>query len=102
MWEDPMIFKLKRFLNGMPHAHIQVEGKNFELLPFRARWRQCPGILLASTLVHIMVATFMQSFDWSLPSGLQPMDLDMSEREGVGHVLAHPLTAIPKARLSIL
>jgi len=48
-----------------------------------------------------MVATFMQSFDWSLPNGLQPMDLDMSEGEGVGHVLAHPLIAIPKTRLSM-
>jgi len=85
----------------MPHANMQFEGKIFEVLPFRARRRQCPGILLASTLVHIMVATFLQSFDWSFPNGLQPMDLDMLEGEGIGHVLAHPLTAIPKPHLSI-
>jgi len=101
MWEDPMTFKPERFLDGMPHAHMQVEGKNFELLPFGAGRRKCPGMMLASTLVHIMVATFMQSFDWSLPNGLQPMDLDMSESEGIGHVRAHPLIAIPMTRLSI-
>jgi len=99
-WEDPMTFKPERFLDGMPYSHMQVEGKNFELLPFGAGRRQCPGIMLASTLVHIMVATFMQSFDWSLPNGLQPTDLDISE--GAVNVLAHPLIAIPKARLSIL
>jgi len=96
-----MTFKPERFLDGMPHAHMQVEGNSFEYLPFGVGRRQCPGIMLASTLVHIMVATFMQSFDWSLPNGLQPVDLNMSEGEGISHVLAHPLTAIPKARLSI-
>jgi len=100
-WEDPMTFKPERFLDGMPHANIQYEGKNFEVLPFGAGRRQCAGILLASTFIHIIVATFMQSFNWSLPNGLQPKDLDMSADEGVGHVLAHPLIAIPKARLSI-
>jgi len=100
-WEDPTTFKPERFLDGMTHAHIQVEGQNFELLPFGSGRRQCPGIMLASTLVHIMVATFVQSFDWSLPNGLEPMDLDMSEAEGAVNVLAHPLIAIPKARLSI-
>jgi len=101
MWEDPMTFKPERFLEGMPHAHLQVDGKNFEVLPFGSGRRQCPGIMLASTMVHIIVANFMQSFDWSLPNGLPPMDLDMSEGEGIGHVLAHPLMAILRARLSI-
>jgi len=34
MWEDPLNFKLERFLDGMPHANIHFEGQNFELLPF--------------------------------------------------------------------
>jgi len=58
-WEDPMTFKPERFLDGMPHAHMHVEGKKFEVLPFGAGWRQCPCIMLASTMVHIMVAIFM-------------------------------------------
>jgi len=101
IWEDPLTFKPERFLDGMPHANMKFEGKNFEVLPFGAGRRQCPGIMLASTLVHIMVATFIQSFDWSLPNGLQPKDLDMSQAEGIGHVRADPLIAILKARLSI-
>lgn len=85
----------------MSCAHIQFEGQNFELLLFESRWRQCPSIMLASTLIHILVATFVQSFDWSLSNGLQPIDLDMSTLEGVVNVLAHPLIAIPKTCLSI-
>jgi len=85
----------------LPYAHIQLEGKFFEFLPFRAKQKQCLGIMLASTLVHNMVATFMQSFDWSLPDGLQPKDLDMLNSGGFLHVLAHPLIAIPKACIFI-
>lgn len=35
IWKDSMVFKPKRFLHGMPHANTNVEGKSFELLPFR-------------------------------------------------------------------
>jgi len=101
IWKDPTIFKPERFLDGMPYANIEFKGKHFELLPFGSGRRACAGIVLGTTLVHILVASFLQSFDWVLPNDLQPTELDMSEAEGVGHILRHSLTAIPKARLSI-
>jgi len=101
IWKDPTVFQPERFLDGMPHADTDFKGKHFELLPFGMGRRACPGIALASTLVHIMIASLLQSFDWSLPNDLQPRELDLSEAKGLGHLLAHPLIAIPKARLSI-
>jgi len=34
MWDNPLTFKPERFLDGMPHANMKFEGKNFEVLPF--------------------------------------------------------------------
>jgi len=101
IWKDPTIFKPERFLHGMPYANTDFKGKHFEFLPFGSGRHSCAGIELASTLLHIVVASFLQYFDWSLPNDLQPIELDMSEAEGVGHILGHSLAAIPKARLSI-
>nr|AHI15953.1 flavonoid 3',5'-hydroxylase [Pohlia nutans] len=101
VWEDPLEFKPERFLDGMPHANVDYQGNHFELLPFGSGRRLCPGMVLGTTMVHILVATLLHSFDWTLPNGLQPMDLDMSEAEGILNVLAKPFRAIPKARLSI-
>lgn len=101
IWKDPLVFKPERFLEGTPNAKVTFEGKHFRILPFGSGQRACPGIALATTLVHIMIATLLQSFDWSLPNGLQNIDLDMSEVDGVGHKRAQPLIVVPKARLSI-
>ncbi|KAG0567788.1 hypothetical protein KC19_7G160900 [Ceratodon purpureus] len=101
IWEDPLVFKPERFLEGMPHANTDVQGHHFELLPFGTGRRQCPGIGLSLAMVHILTATLLQGFDWSLPKDLRPEDLNMAEAEGILSVRAEPLRAILKPRLSI-
>jgi cytochrome P450 len=100
-WENPLEFKPERFLNGSPHANTGYMGSHFELLPFGSGRRGCPGKELAATMVHILAATLLHSFDWSLPNEMPPTDLDMSEAPGFVNRRAEPLKAIPKARLSI-
>lgn len=101
IWEDPLEFKPERFLDGSRHASTDLQGNHFELLPFGSGRRQCGGIGLGLTMTHILTATLLQSFDWSLPNGLQPVDLDMSEAEGMLPHRAQHLSVIPKARMSI-
>ncbi|KAG0597782.1 hypothetical protein M758_12G020200 [Ceratodon purpureus] len=101
IWEDPLTFKPERFLEGSPSANTDVQGNNFELLPFGSGRRQCAGIGLGLSMTHILTATLLQSYDWSLPNDVQPTDLDMSEAPGMLPHRAQSLSAIPKARMSI-
>lgn len=102
LWEDPLEFKPERFLEGMAHANTDLKGKHFELVPFGSGRRACPGVAFATTLMHILVATLLQSFNWSLPYGLQPIDLDMSEVSGGFPARAQALVVIPTVRMSMV
>ena len=55
----------------------------------------CPGMSLAHRMVHMMLASFLYSFDWKLEDDLKPKDMDMSEKIGVTLQKAKPLRAIP-------
>ncbi|KAG0597784.1 hypothetical protein M758_12G020400 [Ceratodon purpureus] len=101
IWDNPLEFRPERFLDGSPHVNTEVQGNHFELLTFGSGRRGCPGTALAITMVHILTATLLHSFDWTLPNGTPPMDLDMSDAPGRVHRRAKPLNAILKARLSI-
>lgn len=98
IWESPLEYKPERFLEGSPHASADVMGAHFELLSFGTGRRGCPGKELAITMVQILSAHLLHSFDWSLPNGMAPSDLDMSEAPGRLHRLAQPLMAIPAPR----
>jgi cytochrome P450 len=39
----------------------------------------CPGYNLGHTMVSIMLATLLHSFDWSLPEGQSAQTVDMAE-----------------------
>ena len=60
-----------------------MKGKDFELIPFGSGRRTCPGTPLAPRMVHMMLASFLYSFDWKLEDDLKPEDMDMSEKFGI-------------------
>lgn len=91
VWPDPNLFMPERFLEG----EIDFKGRHFELIPFGAGRRMCPGLPLASRAVHLMLAMLLQHHDWKLPDGLQPNDLDMDEKFGLTLRKFQPLRAIP-------
>lgn len=91
LWEDPEMFMPERFLD----SEIDFRGRYFELIPFGSGRRMCPGLLLAHRMVHLMLASLINSFEWRLPDGMRPEELDMSEKFGVNLALAIPLQAIP-------
>ena len=95
IFEDPGEFKPERFVEGK-NAETDVQGNHFELLPFGAGRRACPGTSLALAMLHIQTATLLHCYDWVAP------DLDMSIADGNVPYLAKPLCAIPRPRLSFL
>ncbi|KAG5616875.1 hypothetical protein H5410_016699 [Solanum commersonii] len=45
--------------------------------------RICPGLPFARQEVHLILASLIHHFKWSLPNGEDPMQLDMKEKFGV-------------------
>ncbi|KAL3358987.1 hypothetical protein AABB24_015856 [Solanum stoloniferum] len=91
LWEDPLDFKPERFWE----SDIDVRGQNFELIPFGAGRRICPGLPLAIKMVPVTLGSILNTFNWKLHGGIAPKDLDMEEKFGITLGKAQPLLAIP-------
>ncbi|XAR70379.1 Geraniol 8-hydroxylase [Bertholletia excelsa] len=90
-WERPNEFVPERFLG----SEVDVRGRDFELIPFGGGRRICPGLPLALRMVHLMLASLLNSFDWRLEDGVLPEDLEVEEVFGLTLRKAHPLKLIP-------
>ncbi|GFQ08115.1 cytochrome p450 cyp736a12 [Phtheirospermum japonicum] len=95
VWPDPETFSPERFIG----SHIDLKGQHFQLLPFGSGRRGCPGLQLGLTVVKLLVAQLVHCFDWELPNGMFPSDLDMSEHFGLVTSRVEHLMAIPTCRL---
>ncbi|KAJ9706595.1 hypothetical protein PVL29_001858 [Vitis rotundifolia] len=94
IWEDPLVFKPERFLNSA----VDFKGNNLEFIPFGAGRRICPGLPMAARLLPLILASLTHFFDWSLPNGTTPDELDMNDKFGVTLQKELPLLIIPKVR----
>ncbi|KAL2477932.1 Cytochrome [Forsythia ovata] len=90
-WSSPNSFMPERFLD----CKTDFRGQDFELIPFSAGRRICPGLPLAHRMVHLMLATLICNFEWKLEEGLNPEEIDMSEKFGLTLQKAIPLKAFP-------
>ncbi|WOG89178.1 hypothetical protein DCAR_0208414 [Daucus carota subsp. sativus] len=79
VWEDPEEFKPERFLN----SSIDFRGQHFELLPFGAGRRGCPGTNFGVLIIELALANLLFSFNWRLPDGMKAEDIDMEEAIGI-------------------
>ncbi|KAF3576973.1 hypothetical protein DY000_02036038 [Brassica cretica] len=86
VWEDPARFEPERFLG----KETDVKGRDYELTPFGAGRRICPGMPLAVKTVSLMLVSLLYSFDWKLPNSV-----DMDETFGITLHKANPLIAVP-------
>lgn len=98
IWQDPLVFNPDRFLQP-DLSHVDVKGQHFELLAFGAGRRVCPAATMGVLVVQYVVASLLHSFDWSLPAGTAPQDLDMSELFGLTLPRAAPLPCVVEPRL---
>ncbi|KAF8088277.1 hypothetical protein N665_0546s0009 [Sinapis alba] len=86
VWENPTRFEPEKFLG----EDIDVKGKDYELIPFGAGRRICPGLPLAVKMVSLMLVSLLYSFDWKLTNSV-----DMDEAFGVTLHKVNPLHAVP-------
>ncbi|XP_073139669.1 cytochrome P450 71A8-like [Henckelia pumila] len=89
-WDEPEKFKPERFLD----SEVDFKGMDFELIPFGAGRRGCPGISFSMSTNEFVLANIVYKFDWELADGVDGKDLDMKERPGVAVGRATPLLAV--------
>ncbi|GJR02635.1 cytochrome P450 CYP82D47-like protein [Tanacetum coccineum] len=69
------------FVLTLDHKDVDVNGTDFELIPFGAGRRSCcPGTGLMLQMLHMVLATLLQKFELSTPNGAQ---VDMTESAGL-------------------
>nr|AMZ03399.1 cytochrome P450 CYP71AU43 [Plectranthus barbatus] len=89
-WDEPEKFHPDRFLNSC----VDFKGHNFELIPFGAGRRGCPGTGFATATVQLVLANLVQKFEWKLGEGSRLEDLDIDEQPGMAIHRKHPLLAV--------
>lgn len=91
-WDNPDEFRPERF----SESSVDYRGQHFELLPFGAGRRGCPGINFGVVLIELALANLLCSFDWELPHGMRSEDLDMEEASGLTMHKRSPLCLVAK------
>ncbi|PKU78995.1 cytochrome P450 71D8-like [Dendrobium catenatum] len=78
-WEDPEIFRPERFEDKA----IDFGVSNFEFIPFGGGRRICPGMSFALASMELWLAQLLFYFNWELPGGRSPRELDVEEAFGL-------------------
>ncbi|KAK4352605.1 hypothetical protein RND71_028123 [Anisodus tanguticus] len=78
-WHNSESFIPERFENST----IDFRGNHFEFIPFGAGRRICPGMLFGLTNIAHILSQLLYHFDWKVPHGVNPNDLDTIETEGL-------------------
>ncbi|KAM7257909.1 hypothetical protein ACFE04_013650 [Oxalis oulophora] len=96
IWSDNVEeFYPERFLDN----EIDMKGQNFKLIPFGSGRRSCPGMQLGIINVKLVVAQIVHCFDWKLPNGMSPDEMDMGEHYGISMSRETHVFGIPSYRL---
>uniref|UniRef100_A0A7N0T5F4 Cytochrome P450 n=1 Tax=Kalanchoe fedtschenkoi TaxID=63787 RepID=A0A7N0T5F4_KALFE len=91
VWERPLEFLPERFANA-GHGYKGLDRKYF---PFGMGKRICPGVRFAVSKVELVIASLLCWFDWELPGGTAPEDLDMGETFAIVARKESPLCLVP-------
>ncbi|XP_061356867.1 cytochrome P450 71D9-like [Gastrolobium bilobum] len=90
-WIEAEKFYPERFLD----SSVDYKGVDFQFIPFGVGRRMCPGITFGIVNVEIKLANLLFHFDWKMPNGNKPEELDMTESFGLSVRRKHDLYLIP-------
>ncbi|XP_051136629.1 flavonoid 3'-monooxygenase-like [Andrographis paniculata] len=102
LWTNPLEFQPERFLEGGERSNADVKGNDFELIPFGAGRRICPGVTLGIRMVQLLTTNLIHAFSFDLSDGRACQTLNMEESYGLTLQRAEPLMLHPKPRLAPL
>ncbi|KAH7837410.1 hypothetical protein Vadar_013602 [Vaccinium darrowii] len=91
-WENPEIFSPERFIG----SSVDFRGKDFELIPFGAGRRGCPGLNMGVAVVEFALANLLYWFNWELPDGMKREDIDTDVKPGITMHKKNPLCLVPR------
>lgn len=91
-WTQPEAFVPERFL-GTDLDFRGMDARAF--VPFGAGRRVCPGMPMATRSVTLILASVLHAFEWRLPEGMQPCDVDVRDQFGTSLNMVTPLKAVP-------
>ncbi|KAJ4786181.1 hypothetical protein LUZ62_037427 [Rhynchospora pubera] len=77
-WKDADDFKPDRFAD----MNSDVSLNALEFIPFGAGRRSCPGMSFGLAILELALANLLYHFNWELPCGMKPDELDMTETFG--------------------
>ncbi|KAG6509454.1 premnaspirodiene oxygenase-like [Zingiber officinale] len=77
-WEDAESFRPERFAG----SGTDYKGTYLEYVPFGSGRRLCPGYQFAMATMELALAQMLLCFDWELPGGMRPEELNMEEMSG--------------------
>uniref|UniRef100_A0A0E0DCL1 Cytochrome P450 n=1 Tax=Oryza meridionalis TaxID=40149 RepID=A0A0E0DCL1_9ORYZ len=102
-WNDAEEFKPERFENKC----IDYKGSNFKFVPFGSGRRMCAGMNLGMADVELPLASLLYHFDWKLPDGMFPEDIDMQEAPGLfggrrTSLILCPITRVAPSDLQVI
>ncbi|TKY45141.1 steroid 17alpha-monooxygenase or 17alpha-hydroxyprogesterone aldolase [Spatholobus suberectus] len=90
-WDQPQEFQPERFLN----SSIDIKGHDFQVIPFGAGRRGCPGIMFAMSVNELVLANLVNQFNWAVPCGVVgDQTMDMAETTGLSIHRIFPLMVI--------
>ncbi|MCD7464796.1 hypothetical protein HAX54_053426 [Datura stramonium] len=95
-WDELEKYQPERFLKN----NIDVKGLNFELIPFGTGRRGCPGTYFSIMVNELALANLVYKFNFALPEGIMPENLDMTECTGLNIRRKSPLLAVATPRSS--
>jgi cytochrome P450 len=90
VWDRPGDYSPDRFMESA-NLKVDYKGQSFNLLPFGAGRRICPGMPLGHSVVTMALAYLCQSFEWSLPAGMDPKTIDIEEQFGLACTMKYSL-----------
>ncbi|XP_021863507.2 cytochrome P450 736A117-like [Spinacia oleracea] len=89
-WENPEEFRPERFLN----CSVDFKGQDFQLIPFGAGRRGCPGITFFSVNAELVLANLVHLFDWKSANEAEDETSDVPENPGIVINRRDPLLVI--------
>ncbi|MBA0590702.1 hypothetical protein Gorai_019397 [Gossypium raimondii] len=72
-------------------SRIDFRGPDFNLLPFGAGHRICPGLDMGATNVEFTLANMLYWFHWELPNDMKREDISIEEEDGLACQRRTPL-----------